>query len=374
MVEVNSSHSWVEIDQAQLIKNIAIIKSAIGDAQLAVVIKSNAYGHGIENIVPVLQATPEVDWAISFLLSEALRARGAGFGKPILVCGYVDGNISEAILNSIDLIVHDRIGLNRYIETAKILRQPVYVHVKVDTGMSRLGFGPGEAFQILQELQTVPEIVVRGLYSHFSESDALDPWYMQEQTKTFEELLLRLQLAGIKIPLVHLANTVGAFRLPTVSKNLVRSGGGIYGLLKSLPPASLPVSYWKLKPILSWKTRVMQVREIAANSYISYGRMFQAPTNMRIAVLPVGYADGYSRELSNSSVVSIHGKLMPIVGRICMNMMMIDVSNEVVNVGDEAYLLGNLDGVRITDLMKRLNTISCEIPTRINWTIPRVTI
>lgn len=366
-------HSWIEINQLQVRQNIKKISQLIGDSQFGVIIKGNAYGHGITQIVKILQTMPEVDWAIAFCLSEALVARVAGFEKKILVCGYADGNVGDAIKYNIDLVLHDYAGLQIYRQAARVSGRPIFVHIKVDTGLGRLGFTSDEAIKLLLELQGSCEIVVRGLFTHFSESDAADNWYARQQVAVFEELLVKLAQFKITVPVVHLANTVAIFRLPNTCKSLVRVGGGVYGLRKEMARGIMPDVYNELLPVITWKSKIMQIREIPANSFVSYGRTFKTASPTRLAAIPIGYADGYGRELSNNSVIYTNGILAPVVGRVCMNLAMLDVTKaKNIAVGDEVVLLGDIDGVRVTDLMQRLNTIACDVTTRINWTIPRV--
>jgi alanine racemase len=365
--------SWVEIDRSGLLQNIAKIKQFIGNSQFGVIIKANAYGHGITQIAQVLQQSEYIDWAIAFSLSEAIQARAAGFKKKILVCGFADGKIEDAILNEIDLVVHDRASLLRYQQTALQFGAPIAVHLKVDTGLNRLGFTPSEALEVCLELKNSKQILLRGIFSHFSESEAADNWYATKQLDLFNELLTNLINLNINIPIVHLANTVAIFRLADSCKSLVRVGGGVYGLRKTIQPALIANDYFDLEPVITWKSKVIQVRTVPAGSFISYGRTFMAPTEMKIATIPVGYADGYGRELSNNSVMYINGILAPVVGKVCMNLTMIDVTKaKSVAVGDQVVLLGGIDGVRVTDLMQRLNTIACDVTTSINWTICRV--
>lgn len=365
-------HSWIEISSSKLLQNIKIIKQAAGDAQLGIIIKGNAYGHGIVPIVKFIQNIEDVAWVVAFSLSEALLARNTGFNKQILVCGYANGLIEDAILNQIDLVLHDMTSLKRYLQAAIKLAQPVNVHLKVDTGLNRLGFTSQEALAILLDLQLNKHVRVRGIFSHFAESDAQDNWYGKQQLSDFNNLLDQLTKLKINIPIVHMANTVAVFRLPETCKSLVRVGGGVYGLRKNIAAGLVPDVYHALQPVITWKSKIIQIRDVPAGSYISYGRTFRAEHNMRLATMPVGYADGYARELSNNSVVCINQVLAPVVGRVCMNLTVVDVTN-VPNcaVNDEVVLLGDIDGVRINDFMARLNTIACEVTTSINWTISR---
>jgi alanine racemase len=365
-------HSWIEISSSKLLQNIKIIKQAAGDAQLGIIIKGNAYGHGIVPIVKFIQNIEDVAWVVAFSLSEALLARNTGFNKQILVCGYANGLIEDAILNQIDLVLHDMTSLKRYLQAAIKLARPVNVHLKVDTGLNRLGFTPQEALAILLDLKSNKHVRVRGIFSHFAESDAQDNWYAMQQVSDFNDLLDQLNKLQINIPLVHMANTVAVFRLPETCKSLVRVGGGVYGLRKNIAAGLVPDVYHALQPVITWKSKIIQIRDVPAGSYISYGRTFRAEHNMRLATMPVGYADGYARELSNNSVVCIDQVLAPVVGRVCMNLTVVDVTN-VPNcaVNDEVVLLGDIDGVRINDFMARLNTIACEVTTSINWTISR---
>ena len=368
-----NSHSWVEISKNKVTQNVHIIKQAIGEAQLGVIIKGNAYGHGIAPVAKILQNISEVGWAIAFCLSEAITARLAGFEKQLLVCGYADGSIEAAIQHDIDLVLHDEASLQRYLQVAKKVGKTVKVHLKVDTGLARLGFAPDEVVTVLASLQHSKQIMVKGIFTHFAESDADDNWYAKQQLKSFDELLSRLAQLQIKIPIIHLANTVAIFRLPQTCKSLVRVGGGVYGLRKKIKAGLMPAIYEELQPVITWKSKIIQIREIPANSFVSYGRTFKTASVMRIAAVPVGYADGYGRELSNNSVMYVNGELAPVVGRVCMNLTMIDITKtKNIAVGDEVVLLGDHDGIRVSDFMQRLNTIACDVTTRINWTISRV--
>lgn len=366
-------NTWVEISREKLVQNIKKIKQAIGDAQLGVIIKGNAYGHGIVPVVQVLKQEDCVDWLIAFSLTEALIARKEGFTRSVLVCGYADGAIEDAIANNIDLVMHDYASLSRYQAAAQKTGKTVYVHIKVDTGLNRLGFTAQEALAVILSLQKSEQVFIKGIFSHFADSDANDNWYAHKQLNDFEKLLSDLSSLQINIMLVHMANTVTVFRLPGACKSLVRVGGGVYGLRKTIAQDLIDPRYQELEPVLTWKSKVIQVRALPAGSYVSYGCTFKAEFDMHIATIPVGYADGYGRELSNNSVVYINGILAPVVGRVCMNLVVIDVSkaSRPVCVGDEVILLGDIDGVRIFDLMLRLKTIACDVTTRINWTISR---
>ncbi len=364
--------SWVEIDRAKLMDNVYKVKQFLGpQTHLAAMIKSNAYGHGIAAVAEILQDVPEVSWAVTYSLSEALQARGAGFQKPILVCGYADGDLMAAIEQKIDLVIHDQDSVDRYLEAARRCRQSLYVQIKVDSGLSRLGFDSEQALHQLIQLQNSP-LIVRGLFSHFSESDAQDAWYVQYQEQVFADTIVAARKLGFDLPWIHLANTTAVVRFPGAHYNMVRVGGGIYGLLKNLLSDQVPDSYWSLKPILSWKARVLQVKEVPCGTYVSYGRTFQTSQTTKLAVVSTGYADGYSRDLSNNGLMQINGAMVPVVGRIGMNMTIVDATGAPVRSGDTAIMLGDIDGIRVSDLMKRLNTISYEVTNRINWTIERL--
>ena len=366
-------HSWVEINKAKIVQNIKKLKLVIGkNVALAAVIKSNAYGHGIPQVAKILQDTTELDWAVAYRLQEATEARLAGFKKPILVCGFADGDIVEAALQNIDMVVYDNLCIERFEKVAKKAGKPIYVHIKIDTGLTRLGFSPQEAMSVISKLKNSPYLILRGLFSHFAESDAEDIWYVKQQLKLFEDLVDKVKQSGIDVPILHLANTVATIRFPHTHNSMVRIGGGVYGLQKIIDHEVMPDIYRDLQSVITWKSTIMQVREVDAGTYVSYSRTFRASEKMKIAVVPVGYADGYGRDLSNNGAMYVNGSLAPVVGRVCMNMTMIDVGGVSVKRGDEVILLGDIDGVRISDLMYRLDTISYDVTTRINWTIPRL--
>lgn len=369
----DSLHSWVEIDRAKIVQNIKKLKQIVGkNVALAAVIKSNAYGHGIPQVVEVLQDTLEVDWAVAYRLQEAIAARSSGFTKPILVCGFADGDVVEAALQNIDMVVYDNLSIERFEKIAKNAGKSINVHIKVDTGLTRLGFSPDKALDAVIKLKKSRYLVLRGMLSHFAESDARDTKYLEQQLQHFEDLVCKISELGIKVPVLHLANTISAIRFPYTHNSMVRVGGGIYGLHKNIGQDGAPDAYRNLQPVVTWKSRIMQIREIKPNVYISYGRTFRSSQKMKIAVVPVGYSDGYDRNLSNNSFMFVNGGLVPVVGRVCMNMTMIDVTGIAAQVGDEVTLLGDIDGIRVSDFMDRLDTISYDITTRINWTIPRL--
>ncbi|MDR3647206.1 MAG: alanine racemase [Candidatus Babeliales bacterium] len=372
------SRTWVEIDKSAILHNVAQFKSIIGpNKHLAVVAKSNAYGCGLVQIAQILQESADVSWLCIFSLSEGLIARENGFAKPILVLGHADLDLEYAVLYSIDLVAYDLQEICRLNEVAKKLNQIAYIHIKVDTGLSRLGVLWHQALELIKEVSLLQNIKIRGIFSHFAESDTDDQMFTKRQLKRFSDLIADLKKEGIEIPFIHCSNTTGVIRYNSCHFNMVRSGGGTYGLYKSPKVDDLGEKKYliNLKLAVSWKTKVIQIKELPIGSYVSYSRTFVAFRPTITAIIPIGYWDGYSRGLSNKGFVYIKGIKAPIIGRVCMNMVIIDITDlPNVCVGDEVTLIGSQPGVTPDDIAHLSQTINYEVTTKINATIERIVI
>lgn len=372
------SRTWVEISKPAILHNINQFRQIIGpNIQLAVVAKSNAYGHGLEQITQIAQESENANWLCIFSLYEGIIARNSGFKKNILVLGHVDLDPELAILNSIDLTVFDFEFLQKLNNLAQKLNLPAYVHVKVDTGLSRLGLFPHDALELIKKAQNLPFIKIRGIFSHFAESDAKDQNFTHRQVNKFTWLLNELKKAKIQIPFIHCSNTTGIVRFGSCHFTLTRTGGGTYGLYKSTEINELGQKKHliNLKLALTWKAKIMQIKELPAGSYVSYARTFVTYRKTKIALIPIGYWDGYNRQLSNKGCVYIKGIAAPIVGRVCMNVIIVDITDiQNVTLSDEAILLGNLPGINPDDIAQLTGSINYEATTRINPTISRIII
>ena len=372
----HKARTWVEIDKSAILHNLNQFKNIVGsNSQLAVVGKSNAYGHGLAQLAQICQESIVTDWLCVFSLSEGLTAREVGFKKNILILGFADLALEAAVLNSIDLVVYDLDLVLKLNDIAQKYKTRAYVHIKVDTGLSRLGLAHLEALELIKIISKLSFVTIRGIFSHFSESDSNDQTFTNKQLFRFNNLLNELTNIGITIPYIHFSNTAGVIRFNSCHFNFARFGGGTYGLYKSAAIDALGKSKYQLnlKLAISWKSRVMQIKDLPVGAYISYARTFITSRKTKIAIIPIGYWDGYSRQLSNKGIVYIKGKPAPVRGRVCMNMIIVDITEIFdVQIGDEAILIGDLFGITPDDIALSTGSINYEITTRINPLIARI--
>jgi alanine racemase len=371
----HSLDSWIEIDKAALEHNLMSYKSIIGSALFAPVVKSNAYGHGIELVAKICDQSLAVDSICTVNIAEALFLRSVGIKKPILVLSIVHGNIAEAMQHDITLSVHDLESACALSQVATHIEKTVNVHVKVDTGLSRRGIPVADAFEAIRAIHGLPNIITTGMFTHFAEAESTDQAFTNHQIKKFNELVEQLKEQGITIPLQHTSCSAAATGNAASHGTMVRAGIGIYGLWPStdnkiMTQTNHPAFF--LKPVLTWKTRIMQIKKIPAGSWIGYDRTHQVAQQTRIAILPIGYWDGYDRQLSNKAQVLINNQLAPVVGRVAMNLTIIDITNIQAAVGDDVTLLSSHQGITADDMAAHCQTINYEIVTRINPLLPRL--
>jgi len=369
------NNAWVEINKAALEHNIMSYKAIVGQTLLAPVIKSNAYGHGIEHIAKICDQDDAIDIICVVSLSEALFLRSIGIRKPLLVLSILDGNLDEAIIHDIDLVVFDLTVAQELNRIGILLGKKARVHVKVDTGLSRLGLLKDDAITFVQTLSLLEFITIHGIFTHFAYSESDDQTFTDYQLANFKYVIQTLEAQGISIPLKHTSCSAAITANMNSHYNMARLGVGLYGLWPSPENRNITKTEFprfSLKPVLSWKTRVMQVKEVPADSYVGYDCTHHVNQDSKIAILPVGYWDGYDRRLSNTGKVLVNNHVVPVVGRVAMNLMMIDVTGLNVKPGDEVTLLGNHTGLTADDIAKSCQTINYEIVTRINPILARV--
>ncbi len=367
--------SWVEIDKQALDHNIRMYKSIIGNAVLAPVIKSNAYGHGIELIARFCDQHDLVDYLCIVSLREALFLRSIGIKKPLLVVSIIDGNLEDIITHNIDVVAYDYDIINELNRIGLALGKKARVHIKVDTGLSRLGLNPQNALLFIHHAATLPFIEISGMFTHFAESESDDQTFTNQQLDQFNELNKKLEEQGICIPFKHTACTAAITANVPSQCNFVRLGIGLYGLWPSSENKELTIQqfqHFSLQPILTWKTKIIQIKELTTGSSISYDRTHQVAAPTRIAILPVGYWDGLDRRLSNKGSVIINNQHAPILGRIAMNLTIVDITNLDVSLAHEVTLLGNYFSITAEALATHCNTINYEVVTRINPLLPRI--
>lgn len=367
--------SWVEIDASALEHNIAQYKAVCKPALLAPVIKSNAYGHGIELIAKLFDQNANVDILCVVSLSEAMRLRTSGIKKPLIVLSILDTNLEHAIIHNIEVIVYDLTTVLELNRLGKLHQKKARVHVKVDTGLSRLGLLKDDALLFIKSIHHLPFITVNGIFTHYASSESADQTYTNYQLNNFNTVIEHLESKGIHIPLRHTSCSAALTANIGTHHTMVRAGIGIYGLWPSNDNKKITQQQYpqfSLRPVLTWKTCVIQVKEIPAGSYIGYNCTHHVHKSSLIATLPIGYWDGYDRRLTNKGLVMIKGQVVPVVGIVAMNLTMIDVTGLDVAVGDEVTLLGNHNGLTANDIAQTCGTINYEIVTRINVSLARV--
>ena len=373
LITATSQHStYASIDLAALGHNLSQIRERLSDTcSVMAVVKANAYGHGAIEIARTL-----VDLGISRLavasVREGMALREAGITADILVLvDLFDHHLKDLVAYRLTPVITEQRLLPALAKAAEVGSQPFPIHIKVDTGMGRLGFSPHEVAALFDALPGWKSLRVEGFMTHLADSDGDDSSHTEQQLKSFRSLLDQVERRGFKVPIVHTANSAAIVRYPQSHFSLVRPGIMLYGY-HTLPD---PVPHINLKPLLSLRTTVMQLRTIKSGETVSYNRTFVAKRKSTIAVLPVGYADGYSRRLSNQGCVLIDGKRAPIAGLICMDMTMVDVTDiPSVQVGDAVTLIGRQgqDAIWADEIAGWTDTIPYETLCAIGPRIPRV--
>lgn len=360
------------VDLTALTHNLSQIRDRLrhGCSILAVV-KANAYGHGAIEVSRALVQAGVTRLAVASV-QEGVALREAGITADILVLvDLFDRHAPELIAHRLTPVITEQRLLPVLANAAERANQSFPIHIKVDTGMGRLGFSPSELGPLFNALPGWKSLRFEGFMTHFADSDGEDPSHTEQQLKTFRGLLEQVEQRGITIPLIHAANSAAIVRYPQSHFSLVRPGIMLYGY--HTLPASVPSP--RLLPVLSLRTIVMKLRTIKPGEAVSYNRTFVAKRTSTIAVLPVGYADGYSRRLSNRGFVLIKGRPAPIVGLICMDMTMVDVTDiPSVHVGDTVMLIGRdgNDAISANDIGDCTETIPYEVLCAIGPRIPRV--
>jgi alanine racemase len=375
---ISSSLTRVEISKKALVNNLQQVKKITGKrTKIMAVVKANAYGHGTGEVAQVVKN--QVDWFGVNSWEGGIFLRELKINQPILVLGYLPlTKIKEAIKNDLSFVVYNQETVKKANQEAKKLNKPAKVHLKVETGTHRQGIELEQIVSFAQFCLKQKKIFLEGLYTHYANiEDTLNPSFALRQLATFHQAVNLLAKAKIKIPVKHTACTAATILFAKTHFNLVRLGIGLYGLWPSRETkisAQAKGMKVSLQPALTWKTKVAQIKMVAKGETISYGRTFRTNRRTKIAVLPVGYWDGYDRKLSNSGRVLIKGQFAPVVGRVCMNMMMADVTDiPGVKVEDEVVLLGKQGRNEITaeELAAKIGTINYEMVTRINPWLPR---
>ncbi|MFZ5989913.1 MAG: alanine racemase [Bacillota bacterium] len=374
-MEYKFNRAWAEVSLDNIAHNVREIRR-ITDKRTEImgVVKADAYGHGVMEVTKTLLENGVSRLAVS-MLDEAIQLRQNGIDVPILILSYTDPRRAEEIIqNDVTQTVFSHDLAEALSEAAVKLNKSVKIHIKIDTGMTRVGFMPGySAVKNVVRISKLPKVIIEGLFTHFASADERDKSYTHMQFERFMSIVNELNRIGVYIPVKHVCNSAGIIEFPEMHLNMVRPGIALYGLY---PSDEVDKARIELRPAMTLKANIILVKDVEKDTCISYGRIFKTKRDSRIATLPIGYADGYTRLLTGKGNVLVNGQLVPIVGKICMDQCMIDITgvNGDVDVGDEVVLFGRQNGseIKIEDIAQNIGTINYEVVCIIGKRIPRV--
>ncbi len=361
--------TWIEVNLSRLTQNLDAIRAHVTPAKVMIIVKANAYGHGLAEVAKHL--SPSSDYIGVAVLEEGILLRKLGVSAPILVLGGIWGDqIPLYILHGLTLTASSVERLEQINSAARHMGVIAKVHIKIDTGMERIGVHYYNSQTILESALRCSNVEVEGIFSHFANADSRDLAHARLQLERFNEVLRFFDLHSLPVPIRHIANSPAILQLPDSYFDMVRPGIMLYGVYPS-PEVLRSVL---VRPALAWKSRVVYFKVVNPGHPVSYGSTWQSDHPVRIVTLPVGYGDGYFRSLSNKSEVIIHGKKYPQVGRICMDQMMINIESDSAFNGDEVIIIGEngTEAVSVQDLADTAGTIPYEILTNINTRVPRI--
>ncbi len=356
-----------EVDLAAFRRNVdAIVAMLPEGSRFVAVLKADAYGHGAVELARCLDGKTAMI-AVA-LLEEALQLRDAGIAHPMLVLGALNAEqMAVAAERGIEVGVPSPEALAAACEVTR--ETPLTIHLKLDSGMGRMGLIESDLTAAIARIRSTPELRVAGIYTHFANSPDPGDSFTETQIETFDALVARLRAAGVDAPLHHLANSAATIRRLVRAGEWARVGIALFGA------ETIDHSTQRLEPVLRWRTAVVRVKTLPPGESVGYGRTFRTSRESRIATIAIGYADGYNRLLSNTGDVLIRGRRAPVVGRVSMDLVTVDVTElEGVSVGDEVVLLGRQGDEEISaeEIAGRLGTISYEVLCSIGARVPRV--
>lgn len=363
---------WAEIDLDIIANNMRNIKNLAGDKEVMAVVKADCYGHGALDVVPTLLENGASRLGVA-MLTEAIELRNNNVTAPIMILGYTPSYLGEELINyDIEQTIYDLDYAKELSSLALSVNKKAKVHIALDTGMGRIGFLPtDESFKTICDICALEGLDVVGIFTHFSSADEKDKSYTEQQFNHISNFINKLSEVGINIPLKHASNSGAIIDMPNTYLDAVRAGIILYGYY---PSNEVNKENLSIKPALTLKARVAHVKEVDKDIYIGYNRTFKTERKSIIATIPIGYADGYIRKLKYNAKVIVNGKLAPIVGNICMDQFMIDVTDiENVKSGDEVILLGETNNIKFNadDLAKCADSINYEILCLLKNRVPR---
>ncbi|CAM4178253.1 alanine racemase [Bacillus manliponensis] len=364
----------IEINLNAIKHNINEFKNHVNDENIAIMaaVKANGYGHGAVGVAKAAVAAGVSHLAVAFI-DEGIELREAGITVPVLVLGYTPKEAAiDAIEYDIMMTVY-RLEDVRYMnEAAKQIGKKARIQIKIDTGMSRIGLQEEEVKPFLEEVKEMQYVKVEGIFTHYSTADEIDKAYTIMQTELFEKAVSMAAEVGLDIPLIHSSNSAGTMEMQHTFQNMVRVGIGMYGMYPSKEVDKTTVS---LQPALTLKSRIAHIKRAKANRGVSYGNTYVTTGEEWIATVPIGYADGFSRQLSSKGHALINGVRVPVIGRVCMDQLMLDVTKAMpVQVGDEVVFYGkqNTEEISVEEVADLLGTINYEVTCMLDRRIPRI--
>ena len=361
--------TYLEVNLAQLQRNLEAIRAHVSPAMVMPMIKANAYGHGVDGVAPFIE--PYVDYFGVALLEEGIHLRELGIKKPILVAGgTLPAQVSHFAVYDLTLTGSSVELLNAAEEVSRLTGKRIKTHLKIDTGMERVGVHEYEARPLIEHSLTLKHVHIEGIYTHFANSEEPDLLHARLQLERFQEVLGVYEKLSVPPPsLRHMANSGAVLQFKESHYDMVRPGVMFYGVY----PLGVAQAV-KIAPALTWRSRVAYSKRTLPGRAVSYGSLWQAEAETRIATVPCGYADGYFRRMTNRALVIVNGKKYPQVGRICMDQFMVNLGDDVARVGDEVVLLGRAGAEQIAaeDLAEWMGTNEYEVLTNISARVPRI--
>ena len=362
--------TWAEIDLDNINFNLNNIKKLLKeDTKICTVLKANAYGHGSVEIAKFLE-NKNVDYFAVARLEEAIELRENNIKMPILCLGFVpEESLEYAIKNNITLTIYSLETAKKLNDISEKIGVNANIHIKIDTGMSRIGFEVNEeSIDQIIKIANLKNLYIEGIYTHFAKSDEIDKDFTYKQVNRFKFIIDNIEKKGINIPIKHVSNSAAIMDLPNLNFNMVRCGIVLYGCY---PSDEVIKDRLQLKPAMTLKTRVSHIKELKEGTGISYGLRYKTRKQEKIATIPIGYADGFTR-MQNNPKVSINNEVFNVVGRICMDQCMVRIDKDIdIKIGDEVIIFGE-SNISADDIAKDLGTINYEILCMVSRRVDRI--
>lgn len=368
----NYNRTYAEVDLSAIRHNITEARKSIKEnTKIMAVVKADAYGHGAVKVAHALKDLVEA-YGVA-MIEEALELRQSGINKMILILGYTGEEwFPDLVKNQISQTIYTWEMAERLNQEAEKLGQKAAIHIKLDTGMGRIGFTPTEEnIEVVKQIASLPWLELQGIFTHFARADEQTDLPIREPFRKYQSFVGKLEEEGVHIPIHHVSNSASILHFPEGNLDMVRSGITTYGLY---PSAEVPGDAMTLKPAMQWKSVISYVKEMPAGTGISYGGTYTCQQPMRVATVPVGYADGMKRDLSNKGRVLVRGVYAKILGRVCMDQFMIDVTHiPEVSIGDEVTIFGR-DGeneIPVEEIADLSHSFNYEFVCSITGRVPR---